>query len=761
MGLFKFGKPKAPQPATAEMLPTDESTLYHLSNDYHNAGDYASAALCCEKLLTMPPEIPDKYRAKTYYHDAANRLVELYERGEVTPQNLEKARTIHSVHVKCVFARMCILFEDKVFKVFCSPLFCAGPEDHARIFHAAAEGVVWFRDYDRTKRNGQISTDSLTSFELLRGLIHLSESGMKHAVGKEAVLAFLASPKEPMDLFWQGWPNDWRYMTAEQMRPLVTTDNWLEIWQYNRAILKSLDKNLNSTQKAIKEAEIWKKEFPDAPNYNEQVKRLLEQFEEKYGSMTAQELLDSLYADEAAWQEAHSAAARATAKAEEAARLDEERRIARRENLYRNGLLLCAVSDEEKIGLDAMHEAAELGSERAVIWFLKRAAYRGNAEAFCMLGDLSMHGEYGLVQDELAAYGYYLAAAGASGRASAMLADFHRKGLAGVEVDEKLAEAFFESSVELGYGPSCLERAEQCMERRELTQAGELYARALKAENGDIVMAATAGLADLYRRKKDPDKAMEYAIRFAELDYALEPDDKDWERNRAGVLDRKPAALEQMWRVYCLYHNSGPAARHTGRITMNYRNRIGEVFSDAYLAALQPLDKAGDLEAATLLALHYINIGDMLLAYSYARTPMEKEYPKMLHYALLYPEEMKLTAEKMNHFRKVLAASGTKFAENAQLELQLEAHEKAEQQKHARMVREYQESQRQSAINEKVDALRNRMDLIERSFDLVHTGEGHTVEERAILGDVSAMDRVKHQMVRDATEERLRKKLDE
>jgi len=57
--------------------------------------------------------------------------------------------------------------------------------------------------------------------------------------------------------------------------------------------------------------------------------------------------------------------------------------------------------------------------------------------------------------------------------------------------------------------------------------------------------------------------------------------------------------------------------------------------------------------------------------------------------------------------------------------------------------------------------LRTQMDMVERAVNRSATGESFTVAEKVILGELSPMQGLRHQMVRDAVEEKMRRKLEE
>lgn len=758
MGLFGFGgskAPKAPTPAKQENLPSNVESLAKMGNRYYREEDYASAVLCYEKMLTLPPP-----GLKINYPDALENLADCCLQGKGCPQDAEKARAAHSLLVKTRFEVTVIA--DEVFRMVCSP-YCTCPADYERIIRAGAEGIAscWYYSH----------INILFNFEVLRALIHLSESGMKNAVGKDEITAFLSAQEDRDGRFWAGWPTDWEMMSAEEMRPLISLDSYVQCHRYMRALKRGMDKDLTLAQENAKFNEIWAEEFPDTPDFQKNEERLVQQLKKKYCFMTAEELLDSLYADEAVWQAAHSAEAKAAEAAAEAARLAGEQRVARREKLYRDGLLLCSGLGDGDAGLAAMREAAELGHDRAALWLLKRAAHLGSAEAFCMLGDLAMQGTYGLAQDELAAYGYYLAAAGkGSGRASAVLSVFHREGLAGVEVDETLVDAFFAASVEWGYSPSCLTEAEKCMEQGEWDRAEALLApvaRKTGRDERDAALAAVAALADLYRRKGDVKTALEYAIQYADLDYAQEPEDQNWAQYRAAVLRGEPEALEKMYCFFCVYDGStSPAKRSEGRITQGYVHGVGMAFRAAYCAALRSRAEAGDLEACTLLYIQLDHMGEVPEARKWAAKALAGKHPHMLYVAAyLDADKFDLDEDQVLSYLEMAARGSGMYAEwSKDLADRMKQELRAEWRKERQMERARQarlEAERQAAINEKVDELRGRMDLLERDIDLSLTGDGYTINERVIRGDVSAMDGVHHQILRDAVEEKLRKKLEE
>jgi len=588
----------------------------------------------------------------------------------------------------------------------------------------------------------------VTNFDFLRGLIHLSESGMKHITGQEAVRDFLNALTEPEDGFWKGWPEKWKNIPPEEMRPFVQVDNYLHIFKCEEA---------------------WKQAFPDLAEFDAREnhkKHLVERFYEKYGSMTAQELLESLYADEAAWQAAHCAEAKAAQAAAQAQQLMEEERVAHGERLYRNGLLYSGLGEEEA-GLAAMQEAAELGNQRAVLWLLKKAAYNGSADAYCMLGDLSLEGAYGMPQDELAAYGYYLAACRGSGRANAILSDFYRKGMAGLKEDEAMAEGFFAASVELGYGPSCFKQADRSMSSEDWEEAETVLNR-LVSKTGEgqqeEVFAALAALADLFQRKGENKKALEYAIRFADLDYAQDPEDKGWKQYRDGVLRGEEQSLHEMYRFYCLYHNSGPARRNEGSLAAPYIRGVGLAFSAAYCDILRARYAAGDYgDTIAQLFMQLYETGHEEEARKWANKGIQSYDSHMCYLAAtLYAAELDVDEDDAIDYLKRGSVGASEYSQVCKETLkgmrsaQIQAMRREQQAERAQQAR--LEEARQKAIDARMDALRSRMDLIERDIDLALTGSGHTVEERMLKGDISAMDAVRHQILRDIVEEQARKK---
>lgn len=756
MGLFDFGsrKPKAPSPAAVESLPTDLYALLELGKSHFRAEDCTSAVLCFEKLVALP--LPERSIPADYDY-AAKILAECYAEGKGCLQDMEKAKAAHSIYVKCVFANG---HYSKAFEILCSS-FCNEPEDYKRIFCAAAEGWGWIRNA------GRKSTHALFILELLRGLIHLSESGMKYAVGKEAILNFLDSLEEPEDGFWKDWPNNWGTMTPEEMRPFIKVDNYLHIEKYDLALLGALKgKKLQPAQRDSLLRDMWKQAFPDAPALWEQKQYLAEKFEGKYGGMTAQELLDSLYADEAAWQAAHSAETKAAETAAEATRVDEEERVARRERLYRDGLLYCGLGDEEQC-LTAMEESAELGNHRAGLWLLKRSAQNGSADAYCMLGDLSMQGAYGMVQDELAAYGYYLAACRESGKANAALSAFHRSGIAGVDVNEELADGFFAASVELGYGPSCLKQADLFMREEDWDKA-ESVLKQIAAKTGDSEadesFAALAALADFYQRKGDSKKALEYAIRFADLDYAQDPEDKGWQQYRSGVLNGEEKATYEMYRFYCLYHSSGPAKRNEDNLAAPYIRGVGLAFSAAYCDLLRARHAAGGYDdTVAMLFTQLLETDHEEEALQWADRGL-KAYNSHMCYlaATLYADELDVDEDDAIEYLKRGSIGSGEYGKLCKEALADISHAQREAWKQERKLerarRAQEEAQRQALISEKMNAFRSRMDLLERDIDRVLNGSGYTVDEYVIRGDISAMDGLRHRMLREMLEEKAHKK---
>ncbi len=754
MGLFDFAnKIKKPAPATWETLPDDVGALVELWNAYsdYKTGDDASAMLCCEKLLTLP-RVPE-YDFKLYL--AFRNLVWYYQSDWICPNpEPEKVREAFQAAAKYMIAadhpRWGSSYE--IFKeLFCSPL-CSGPDMYESILRGMAEGLgICIAEHKHEK-------ETLMYFEVLRGLIHLNECGMKYAVGKEAIVEFLNALQEPEDSIWKGWPTSWNEMKPDEMRPYINGDNSFFIYNYMVTLMNAGVIPKGTWRYSFPKA-VWEKEFPDLPAYEEQIKLLLQNFYDKYGSMNAQELLDSLYADEAAWQAAHSA----EVKAAEAA---EEERIARMERLYRDGLLYCGLGEEEA-GLAAMEESAELGNQRAVLWLLKKAAHDGNAEAYCTLGDLSLQGAYGMVQDELAAYGYYLAACRGSGRANAALSEFYRKGKAGLEADEAMADGFFAVSVELGYAPSCLKQANLAMITEDWEKAEAALNRlAIKTgeDEQDEVFAALAALADLYQRKGDSQKALEYAIRFADLDYAQDPEDKGWQQYRSGVLNGEEKATYEMYRFYCLYHSSGPAKRNEDSLAAPYIRGVGLAFSAVYCDLLRARHKAGDYEnTVALLFTQLLETGHEEEALQWADRGI-KAYNSHMCYlaATLYADVFYLDDEDKIEYLRRGSLGTSEYSQICKDTLegvktaQREAWKEERKAERARIAQA--EAQRQKAIDAEMDAFRSRMDMIERDIDLALTGSGYTIEERVLKGDISVMDGVRHQIVRELAEERARKK---
>ena len=665
MGLFKFvNKNKKLAPATWETLPDDVGALVELESAYTDlkTDDRVSAMLCSEKLLTLP-RVP-QYDFDLYL--AFRNLVWSYNSDWICPNpEPEKVREAYQAAAKYMIAADHPRWgsSHEIFDELFSSTLCSGPDVYESILRGMAEGVGICIAEHKNER------ETLRCFEVLRGLIHLNECGMKYAVGKEAIAEFLNTLKAPKDSIWRGFPTSWKEMKPDEMRPYINGDNSFFIYNYMVTLMNAGVIPKDTWRYSFPKA-IWEKEFPDLPPYEEQIKLLLQNFYDKYGNMNAQELLDSLYADEATWQAAHSA----EVKAAEAA---EEDRIARVERLY-------------------------------------------------------------------------------------------REGLAGQDTDEAMADGFLAASVELGYAPSCLQQANLAMIKEQWEKAENALNR-LAGKTGedeqDEVFAALAALADLYQRKGDSQKALEYAIRFADLDYAKDPEDQNWQQYRSGVIRGEEKAAYEMYRFYCLYHNSGPAKRNKGSLAAPYVHGVGLAFSAVYCDILRARYKAGDYkDTVAALFTQLMETGHEEEALQWAERGF-KAYNSHMCYlaATLYADELDVDDEDKIEYLRRGAVGSDEYSQLCKDTLegvksvQREAWKAERKAERARIAQA--EAQRQAAINEKMDAFRSRMDLLERDIDLALTGDGYTFQERVIRGDVSMIDGVNRQMLRDLAEEKYRKKL--
>lgn len=727
---------------TADKLPNDMDSLKKKAEKLLDKNDLQGAFVCCEKAISLP----NTYR---WFYD---QMAGFYARGEVCEKNLEKARkyrTMYNVRELKSNAKYFFNYNRirENYKLYGAP-------DYHQLFLAMADACI-------AEEYGYGAT---VIFHTLREWVHLYSIGLKDAFTEAEYLQFFENHSEDQAAaFWgkiDGNLHSYTNLTKEEILPFISDDSAVQRDNFASYLSRVHHEKYKDT---------WKNYFPDSPGFYEKFNFLRDAYLEHYSKMTPEYLLNTVYAEEEAWQEANSAEAKAAEAAAEAAQLAEEERIATGERLYRNGLLYCGLGNEET-GLVAMQEALRLGNQHAGLWLVKHAAHNGNAEAYCILGDLSMEGTYGMVQDELAAYGYYLAACRGSGRANAALCEFYRHGLASLDADEAMADGFFAASVELGYAPSCLQQANLAMIKEEWEKAehalNRLAEKTEKDEQGEVFVALAA-LADLYQRKGDSKKALEYAIRFADLDYAMDPEDQNWQQYRSGVIRKEEKAIYEMYRFYCLYHNSGPAKRNEGSMAAPYIRGVGLAFSAVYCDILRARYKAGDYkDTVAALFTQLMETGHKEEALQWAERGFQAYNSQMCYLAAtLYADELDVDDEdKIEYLRRGAVGSDEysqlckdtlKGVNNAQREA-WRAKRKAER---ARIAQA--EAQRQATINEKMDVFRSRMDLLERDIDLALTGDGSTFQERVIRGDVSVMDGVSHQSLRDLAEEKFRKKLED
>lgn len=428
-----------------------------------------------------------------------------------------------------------------------------------------------------------------------------------------------------------------------------------------------------------------------------------------------------------------------------------EFRIREGKRLYEEGMAFLEAGDTA--AGECLAAAAEQGYAPALDRVLKVAAETGSPAAQCELGRRCLTGADGAAQDETAAVAWFERASGQGHmEARYRLALCRLRGLGG-PADKAESIRLLREAAEGGCLPARIMVGDSFChgENRDPKQAEYWLLPVTREEPQDptvkaAIQEAWLSLAMLYSHdsmQKEPDadtpRALDCVLKYLELKLGDKPVQANVlpELRWRDLIDKARQDSPEMLNLlkFASKKNSDDS---TGQIIW----RVVDMYE---ITLYLPRAESGNADAMNQLYHLYGRFENDAASKLWGRRALEARQPDMLLSAYENPREWGLSdGDAIN----CLIEAAKKGNEDAQTILWLKDREEEDADRHAEQVRRYRESQAYEAEQ----AYQARLDMLEREFSGMTTGEWRTVEEQALSGQISQQDFWRHQAFRDALE---------
>lgn len=416
-----------------------------------------------------------------------------------------------------------------------------------------------------------------------------------------------------------------------------------------------------------------------------------------------------------------------------------------RERFYADGLRLIRSENaaERAGGAELLEKAAALGNPLAVGQLCLFRAEQGDAAAQVKAGESYLEGRYGLEKDHArAAEMFRRAAEQHNGLGCARLAECHLYEW-GVTPDFYEATRLLQAAVEFATADDAGEIARLLATVEDIPGARALYRKAMSVNVTDQASAERLrrdcrGYVDLLVSRNGLLNEDVHEVFLAALDYlALSPLVREvdgFQEELRPAAQGNPTAIKRLSSSYRYYYHT------KGQKIETYNNVILMALHMELIRLYTREAEQGNIEACYKLWLEYSVYPPTAGAGNrWAWQAIEASYPPMLYSAYLEAHTLGISEYRKMEYLREAAQLGD---QSAILELEVLKMEAEEAQRRAA-------ERRRTAEAEAERARQSRLDWAERDFDLMTGGTGYTMEEKAMRGDISAADYMRHRNFRD------------
>lgn len=412
--------------------------------------------------------------------------------------------------------------------------------------------------------------------------------------------------------------------------------------------------------------------------------------------------------------------------------------IARAGELYQRGLALFALGERDS-SRNAMLEAAKLGNLSAYEWLVRLSAEEGHALEQYQLGELYLAGTEVTPKNPTLAFPWFVKAAGGNIMdAYWRIGELYRVGAHGFDQNGEVAAAMYRKAAEGDHKPSMLLYGEYC----EAQEAKAVYRKlidlcgdSLADRNYKMEACRRLSLVDPADGETSIWAAAQFVLMHFDSTETMEYTGKTPEASVKAVFSG------DAYTAHCI----GLAVKYSKTIT-DAENAARVWFRLAADMYREPAVH-GDVKAIEQLFYIYADyLKDEGKAYYWGTKGMEQGSAAMYFAAADHPDLFDLDHEEVIVYLKIAAQKGYEAAKQELIWWSNQERDERERQHKVQRILDEQEEQRR---RRKEWELSTRLDDLERMSNALLYGKFFTDEERAMMGELSAMDGIRSADLRD------------